>query len=173
MDIKHRVLRLTEGYAVASLQALALHNAEVLVGMPGLPFLYDSGVVYRRELEELWSDYPTLLKAGHEDCDALAAARAGELMARGWRALAPGDGGYEAARRLRPARIAAEVMLTTRVPKGQRGMYHCIVRYRVGKRVYRDDPSARLGMFGGKVDRSVLARWRRHGRRARAPLEIR
>ena len=40
------------------------------------------------------------------------------------------------------------MLLRTHVPRGRTGLYHCIVRYRVGSRWYRDDPSARLGMYG-------------------------
>lgn len=157
---------------MSALNSLALHNAERIEARgSALPGLYESGVVYRREPVELWSDYETLLGSGHEDCDALAAARAGELLARGYRALHPGEAGYELAQRTRPTRIYAEVMLTARHPKGSRGMYHCIVRYRIGQQWFRDDPSARLGMFAGRVDRAVLARWKKKGVRARAPLE--
>jgi hypothetical protein len=100
-----------------------------------------------------------LLAQGHEDCDGLAAARAGELLARGWKALRAGDEGFELARRLRPASIRAEVMLTTRSEPNNPGLYHCIVRYRLGDRWFRDDPSARLGMRGGRIDPLVSARW--------------
>ena len=51
------------------------------------------------------------------------------------------------------------VMLTTRSTPDAPGLYHCIVRYRVGGRWHRDDPSARLGMNGGRIDPLVKARW--------------
>src|SRR5690606_13148357 len=94
----------------------------------------------------------------HEDCDGLAAARAGELMARGVDALRPGDGGYEEARRAALRAIPAEVMLRTRTTAREPGLYHCVVRYQVAGRWYRDDPSARLGM-NGRVDAAVQRRW--------------
>ena len=100
-----------------------------------------------------------MLLQGHEDCDGLASARAGELQARGWRALRPGDDGYVLAQQLRPDPIRAEVMLTTRSRPDDTGLYHCIVRYRVGGRWLRDDPSARLGMNGGRIDPLVKQRW--------------
>jgi len=133
--------------AVSLLNWMAHHNARVLRRRPELPNLYESGVFYRREKRELWCDYPSLLLQGHEDCDGLSAARAGELMARGWTALSPVDKGYSIARRRKLKTIRAEVMLRTRTPPNQAGLYHCIVRYRVGRKWYRDDPSARLGMY--------------------------
>jgi len=126
-------------------------------GEAPLPGLYQSGVRYEREEGEVWSDYLNLLLQRHEDCDALSAARMGELRARGWRALRPrdpydsvrfpGDEGYRLARRLRPKHIPAEVMLTTNATPGRPGLYHCITRYWIGGREFRDDPSARLGMM--------------------------
>jgi hypothetical protein len=120
--------------------------------------LYESGVYYEPEEGEIWSDYLVLLVDRHEDCDALAAARAGELIARGYRALKPkdrndpirfpGDKGYQLAQRLKPRSIPAEPMLTTRSKDGKPGLYHVIVRYKLGGQVFYDDPSARLGMLG-------------------------
>ena len=141
----------TEPDAVRLLNWLAGVNARIFRAQPDLPGLYASGVEYRRETEETWSDYLTLLLQGWEDCDALSAARAGELRARGWRALAPDEPGYAQARRDRLGRIRAEVFLRTRNPPGVPGLYHCLVRYRVGRRWHVDDPSARLGMLGRKL----------------------
>lgn len=160
-------LAFNEGAALRLLNWLGLENARILrtydararrKGERPLPGLYESGVRYEREETELWSDYLNLLIQGHEDCDALAAARVGELRARGWRALRPrdpndpvrypGDGGYALARRLRPRSIRSEVMLTTNSEPGKPGLFHCIVRYWIGGREFRDDPSARLGMLG-------------------------
>lgn len=129
------------------LQWLARHNAELLRERCDLPLLYDSGVYYQREDEETFLDYVNLLEQGHEDCDGLAAARAGELIARGYRALRPEDGGFELAQRLRPESIPAWVQLRTRGSHGASNLYHCIVLYRVGHEAWNDDPSARLGMF--------------------------
>ncbi len=151
-------LAFDEHAAVRLLNWLAQENAIILRAQPELPLLYDSGVVYQREVDETWSDYINLLAQGHEDCDALAAARAGELLARGWKALAPGDGGYALAQRAHPGTIHAEVMLRTRTRPDQPGLYHCITRYRVGGRWFRDDPSARLGMHG-TIQASVWRRW--------------
>lgn len=129
-------------------------------GEAKLPGLYESGIRYETEEVETWSDYLNTLIQGHEDCDALAAIRAGELRARGWRAMRPrdeddpvrypGDEGYGLARRLRPKSIAAEVILTTRTEPGRPGLYHCVVKYRLpgNPKVFYDDPSARLGMLG-------------------------
>lgn len=130
------------------LNFLAQHNARLLEERPDLPLLYESGVRYEREYPEAWLDYLAMLEQGHEDCDGLAAARAGELLARGWRAMSPEDGGYALAMRLQPESIPAWVVLRTRGQHGAKaGMYHCVVLYRVGETWWRDDPSARLGMF--------------------------
>lgn len=138
------------------LQALAEHNAELIRRSPGLPLLYDSCVVYKREQDETFCDFPNMLHQLEEDCDGLAAARAGELMARGYKALREGDGGYEVASRLKLSTIPAQVMLTTHTSPGTPGLYHCIVRYWVKGVAYRDDPSARLGMVQNRVDPSIV-----------------
>ena len=140
-------LAFSEQDAVSLLNWLARVNARILRENPGLPGLYQSGVVYKRETTETWSDYINLLAQGWEDCDSLAAARAGELLARGHHALRAGDGGFKEARRLRVRRIRAEVFLRTRTKPDEPGLYHCLVRYRVGGRWHYDDPSARLGML--------------------------
>jgi hypothetical protein len=171
MDVLLRFAKFREPMAVTLLNLMARTDAAQVIEDPSLPNLYDSGSVYGREKVELWTDYVTLLKAGWQDCDALAPAQAGLLMARGWRALGLGDPGLEHALRLRPKHIEAEVLMTTRVRPGAAGPYHCIIRYRIGDTWYRDDPSARLGMIGGMVDRNVLTRWRAAGVTARAPLE--
>ncbi len=152
-------LAFDEQAAVRLLNWLAQENAIIVRAQPSLPLLYDSGVVYRREVDETWCDYLNMLAQGHEDCDGLAAARAGELIAKGADALRPGEPGFEAARRAGLTRIPAQVMLTTRSRPDTPGLYHCIVRYRVGSRWLRDDPSARLGMHGGRVDPLVKKRW--------------
>jgi hypothetical protein len=173
MDVVFRVQSLSEPTAVDLLNLLARHNRRYLVRDPRFPLLYDSGVVYVRESVELWGDAPSTLAQGHEDCDALSAWRAGELLARGAGALRPGEAGFEQASKARLMSIPAEVMMTTRTKPGESGMYHCIVRYKVGDAWFRDDPSARLGMYRGQVDARILERWRRAGVTARAPLEVR
>ncbi len=145
------------------LNLLARRNARWLRQNAAAPMLYDSGIIYRPEAVETFRDVPGVLQAGEEDCDSLAAWRAGELLARGGAALEPGDPGWRAARNART--IRAEVLLTTRAPEGVRGaMYHAITRYQVGgRRWYEDDPSAKLGMRGGKIAPSVVERWGRMG----------
>ena len=149
-------LAFSEMDAVSLLNWLARVNARILRENRGLPGLYSSGVVYRRETEEHWSDYINLLAQGWEDCDSLAAARAGELLARGGKALQAGDGGFKAGKKF--ARIYAEVFLRTRARPDQPGLYHCLVRYRVGSRWFYDDPSARLGMLGKPMSGPEVAR---------------
>ena len=151
-------LAFDEQAAVRLLNWLAQENARLLRERADLPLLYDSGVVYRREPDETWCDFINMLVQGHEDCDGLAAARAGELLARGWQALRPGEPGFEAARRQRSASISAEVILRTHSTLEEPGLYHCLVHYQVGGRWFRDDPSARLGM-NGRIPREIQERW--------------
>lgn len=154
------VLSFHEQLILGFINQMAAANEYILRKLrPDLPLLYDAGVVYTREDDERFVDYPTILLQGEEDCDSLAPARAGELRARGWKAVHPGDAGYEAARARKPDVIEAECYLTTRVPEGQSGMYHVVVRYWIGGKEYRDDPSARLGMRDGIIDPTVLQRW--------------
>jgi hypothetical protein len=146
LSIEVRVTKSEKGL-VELLNWLARHNARLLRERPDLPLLYESGVRYQRESTEVWSDYLATLEQGHEDCDALAAARAGELMAWGARAMTEVDGGFARARRLGLRTVPAWVELHTRGPKGGANLYHCVVIYQVGDTFYRDDPSARLGMY--------------------------
>ena len=145
-------LTFNERDAVSLLNWLARCNARLLRERPSLPLLYATSVRYDREEEELWSDYIQLLAQGWEDCDALAAARAGELIARGWKALSPRDPGYAAAKAANLTTIPAEVALTTSVRQGEHGLYHCIVRYSVNGAVWFDNPSARLGMLPERLN---------------------
>ncbi len=151
------VIRLAfeENAAVRLLNWLAGENAIIFSmraknGRYKYKGVYQSGVRYQRESSEIWSDWIYTQLAGVEDCDALAAARAGELIARGARALTPADGDafWHAKRIGNPGTFRAEVFLRTRTRPGEPGMFHCLVRYKVGNRWYVDDPSARLGMYG-------------------------
>jgi hypothetical protein len=170
MDISVRVA-FDEDAALRLLNWLAGENSRIFTeyderaqrkGGEYLPGLYESHIRYEREDEEIWGDYLNTLIDGVEDCDALSAIRAGELLARGWRALKPrdpndpvrypGDGGYDAAQRSRPQSVRAEVILKTSSERHRPGLYHCIVRYWVDGREYRDDPSARLGMLGDSAE---------------------
>lgn len=155
MDVTVR-LAFSEQASVRLLNWLAVENANIHRATADLPLLYDAKVVYQRERGEVWCDVLSLYQQGHEDCDGLACARAGEVLAHGWRAIRPGDPGHALARKLRPSRVRAEVLITTPEP-GPR-LYHCIVRYRLGGRWFRDDPSARLGM-NGPIDPAVRRRW--------------
>lgn len=162
MDIIIR-LAFHEHGALRLLNYLAYENAIIFVQRPELPNLYDSRVRYRREKREIWSDVLNTLRAGHEDCDALSAWRAGELIARGADALLPFDDGYKEARREKLTHIAADcIFKTPSDKKNPGGLYHCITRYWVGKNQYYDDPSARLGM-NGRWDPDVVTHRRRLG----------
>jgi hypothetical protein len=62
--------------------AIARHNARMIEQM-GLPKLYDSKVRYQTEGPEKWWDAPEIIMQGHDDCEGLAAYRAGELRLDG------------------------------------------------------------------------------------------
>ena len=173
MEIRVRIA-MGEQEPLELLNAIVRINARVLSERDDVPLLYDTGVVYRLEDVETWSDALATLLAGHEDCDSLATWRAGELLARGWRALRPGDDGYELALELRPESIEADVVLRTRLQAGQTGgLYHVVTRYVVDGQICYDDPSVRLGMRAGLIDPAVLERWAALGVSARcAPMGI-
>lgn len=67
------------------LVALSLHD-EAWIRQAGAPELYGSGVRYRPEPDDTWSDVPACLLAGWADCEDLAAWRAAELRIAGVRA---------------------------------------------------------------------------------------
>lgn len=144
-------LTFDEAAVARLLEWLADVNHRLMLASPSMPLLYDSGVVYRRELRERFSDYAHVLLRGHDDCDSLAAARVGELRARGWRALRPGEGGYEIAQVTRPVSIPARVVIRTRRPKDDPGQYHVLLNYQLGGTTFYDDPSARLGMYSRRL----------------------
>lgn len=117
--------------------AIARHNARMIVERK-LPPLYYSGIRYYVEgLPERWLDYPQQLIEKRDDCEGLAATRAGELIVQGYDAhvelrridaLHAGQGGANA--------------------RGGGGRtFHAITRVNLpgGRKAY-DDPSARLGM---------------------------
>lgn len=112
--------------------AIARHNARRIVEKR-LPELYTSGVRYQTEgRPEKWWDAEEILLNRHDDCEGLAAYRAGELIVRGL------DAG------VLPRRIEAPA------PEmgGEGGrLFHAVtwVRRPDGGVAF-DDPSARLGM---------------------------
>lgn len=149
-----------DGAMVRLLNYLVREDEDLLRKHPAVPLLYSRPggrplVRYKQEKIETWSDIWMTLRQEWEDCDALSAWRAAELRARGWRAIEPGYSSFAAAQALRPAFIEAQVFLRTLNHK----VYHCLVRYRLegAPRTaqdpwYYDDPSARLGMYGGRFE---------------------
>lgn len=139
--------------------AIARHNAH-RIRKKGLPLLYQSGVVYKTEgTPELWWDAEEILRNGHDDCEGLAAFRAGELLA----GADPSDytGGP----------LEADVF--TRyipTPGGVGRLFHAITRVKVpddsvaGWSPKFDDPSVRLGMPCPKWYKDFLRRARAEGR---------
>jgi len=106
----------------AALEGLTATNYCLLLRSKRAPGLYSSGVRYRREPRgrEHWQTAPEVLRAGHGDCEDLAAYRAAELRVAGI-----------------PARAAV-------IRTGPR-MYHAVVMHPDGS---IEDPSKRLGMKG-------------------------
>ena len=144
------LLAFNEVTVCRALNFLADLDEQIFLDNPDLPGLYEANLGYQREPSEEWGDYLNILARGYEDCDGLAAARCGELRARGYRAMQPGDGGYALAKKYGLKSIDAEVVLRTQSRPEERGLYHCLVRYPIGNRVFYDDPSVRLGMNNPK-----------------------
>lgn len=113
--------------------AIARHNARRLRSQ-GLPLLYESGVRYQTEgSPELWWDAEEILSHGHDDCEGLAAYRAGELI----------NAGHDATVYTRLIKGPASSM-----GGGPRSrLFHAVTRVRNadGSLDY-EDPSAILGM---------------------------
>lgn len=102
-----------------------MHTARV--GGGGFPVLYDSGIVYRREVAaEDWQNAIDLLRSGRGDCEDLAAYRAAELRCDG-----------------EPATVA--------IKRTRRGSYHAVVRRADGT---TEDPS-RILLELESLDRGI------------------
>lgn len=126
-------------------QAIAVHNA-MRIKEKGLPPLYKSGVKYKVEgSPELWWDAEEILRNGHDDCEGLAAYRAGELLAKG----------FDARVYTRLVKHPSKEMGGSGKPGGGR-LFHAVTKVYTnpngepvlapdGTPVY-DDPSKRLGM---------------------------
>lgn len=110
---------------------LSLVNRDWYLANPSAPRLFTSKVVYRPETTENWQDWPTLLATGAGDCEDLACARIGELMAQGINALP---------------------FITWRQRRGGT-VYHALVRWPDGK---IEDPSLARGMRGAPVRREPV-----------------
>ena len=142
------------------------YNVEVLRGDPRIPLLYDAGVVYRLDPpDEPWFSIPRILTRGAGDCEDLACWYAASLRVLGWRALRPGDVGYEVAQDLRPGSIRAAADIIDYGP----GWYHCVTHFELGGQVLREDPSARLGMRNGQIDPVIRGRWQAAGVHPKQP----
>lgn len=115
---------------------IANHNARRII-KKGLPRLYKSGVYYENEgSPELWWDCEEILRNGHDDCEGLAAYRAGELIAL----------------ENTPARVHTRFIQAPPSMGGGR-IFHAVTEVDVPDsekvgfiRHEYDDPSARLGM---------------------------
>jgi hypothetical protein len=118
--------------------AIARHNAK-MIRKHKLPRLYESGVRYETEgSPELWWDAMEILRNGHDDCEGLAAYRAGELMvdSRDY----PGEQG-------RPVNARVHTRFIER-PDGASRLFHAVTEVLSddGDILGYDDPSPRLGM---------------------------
>jgi hypothetical protein len=121
-------------YAVRDVNNAIAHLNARRIKSQGLPRLYESGVRYKTEgSPELWWDAEEILSHGHDDCEGLAAYRAGELI----------NAGHDASVYTRLIKGPAESM--GGAPKGR--LFHAVTQVRQpdGSLVY-EDPSAILGM---------------------------
>lgn len=124
----------SSAYAVRDVNtAIARHNAKRMISQ-GLPLLYESGVRYQTEgSPELWWDAEEILAHGHDDCEGLAAYRAGELI----------NAGHDASVYTRLIQGPASSMGGS----ARSRLFHAVTKTREpdGSVTY-DDPSAVLGM---------------------------
>lgn len=124
--------------------AIALHNAHQRLASRGqtgdnwkreIPSLYKSGVVYKVEgSPEIWKDARETLIDGHDDCEGLAAYRAGDLLldhdtlAQVWTRQISRPEAFPSG--TKPARL-----------------FHAVTRFEDAQgKIQFDDPSRRLGM---------------------------
>ena len=117
---------------------IARHNAQRML-IHKLPPLYSSGVKYKPEgTPELWLDAEEIVAQGHDDCEGLAAYRAGELLNEGY------DARVWTRLITRPSRAMGG---SGGRPPGSR-LFHAVTQVRddQGKPIGYDDPSQRLGM---------------------------
>ena len=116
------------------LQGLVGVNRTWLGQYPGTPPLYDTKIVYEREVNtESWRDIPTLLTKGVGDCEDLACYRIAELNHWG---------------------IGARPYIKWRKnPQGKGLMYHAVVLRPDGA---IEDPSKALGMAGHPITRKPV-----------------
>lgn len=116
-------------------RALVEVDTHYLANTPGVPLLYESGVIYRPQgyrggvytgIDEWW-DIPECLAMGEGSCEDLASWRVAELRVRGG---VKGARPFVHSREVRPGDW----------------LYHIVVRLPNG---VEEDPSALLGMRGG------------------------
>jgi hypothetical protein len=69
----------------ALVEALTIANQHYLAGTPGIPALYDAGIVYAAETtREEFLDVERVRARGKADCEDLSAWRIAELRNAGW-----------------------------------------------------------------------------------------
>ena len=139
-NTEHLLLTLDDNYALPVCEintAVARHNAK-RIRQKNLPKLYTSGIVYETEgSPELWWDAEEELLQGHDDCEGLAAYRAGELI----------NQGLDADVYCRFIQGPAKSMGGS----GSGRLFHAVTRVRIPQKdgsiaTFVDDPSVRLGM---------------------------
>lgn len=108
----------------AALEGLTRVNQLLLrTNATPIPPLYQSGVRYRRERDDVWKHCLDVIRDGWGDCEDLACWRAAELRQSG-----------------KPARV--------RVYKSAPHLWHVVVQ--IGDSNVCEDPSRMLGMKGGE-----------------------
>lgn len=124
MGVSKAILRLPISAAsyAAAIEGLVRLDERILAGGNFKP-LYESGVVYKREPEDVWRHTADVLRLGGGDCEDLAAWRAAEL-------------------RVSSEDPAAKVAVYQSGPR----RFHAIVARGDGS---TEDPSKRLGMLPG------------------------
>jgi hypothetical protein len=113
-------------------------NGVYLLSHPNTPRLYQTDVIYRREMPEVWKDIPSIIEDGCDDCEGLACWLAAEL-------------------RIRDKIKGARVALSEQRTRTNRRLWHAIVVDNASRRKW--DPSKKLGM-GGPNDKPATKQGR-------------
>jgi hypothetical protein len=173
--------RLSQNKLLYALEGMVRANQDYLRAYPETPLLYRSGIRYQREPDgqEEWCDIPNIIAAGWGDCEDLAAWLVAELREKFKMPARPflrfrkkaGEFHYHALLTIPHHYVWKPVMhpqknIPLLDPQTGRpaAMRAPVFTGKMGEFVF-EDPSARLGMYGGKTNvagayEQILARGR-------------
>ncbi len=172
---------LSQNKLLYAMEGMVRANQDYLRAHPETPLLYNSKVIYQREPpgKEEWCDIPTILEAGWGDCEDLAGWLVAELRERFKIPSRPflrfrksgGEYHYHALLIL-PHHYQNKAVThpVTGVPlidptTGKTATERCPIFAGPYSEFVFEDPSARLGMYAGRINRegayeSIIAKAR-------------